>query len=391
VNKVLTDREKSAFDQEITKNWLLDYFYVFNNVPLHFIYGDRLDSGILSELELRNKAIVEGVWLDAYNLGCVYNIGYIPFYRQHGLMLPLQAYQQGNGQPVPVIEDESEGRVYRSAELLKIQWEDWMTKEGPKLIEKFREERTSGEWEILLGSPDRNMQLVSVTPIGNQVVAECTVRWTQAGLIKETAFGVVLLFDVDGTVLIDRSYCDLINWPSSPGVKYRKKAFQDGVAYQGQTKGLLDTYFNRYNNRRIFADLTKMENRNKEIVENLWLKACNVLDGKVFNVQRYRRQLPLQKVSYKLATSNEVEKIILKEAPDRKIRIIHAYAKGNQVIVECIISWTEADVYKETPFLSFLMLDSDGLIIRDRSYITLDHWPAAMQIAGKLDIPEPAY
>ena len=62
-------------------------------------------------------------------------------------------------------------------------------------------------------------------------------------------------------------------------------------------------------------------------------------------------------------------------APDRQMRLVDTHAKGNQVIAEGIVSWTEDGVYKESPFLTFLLFDKDGLVIRDRRYINTDHWP----------------
>ena len=95
-NTTLTDREKLAFSRDITRGLTLDYFYTFDNVPLHFIYRDGIEQGSFSELEKRNKAITESVWLDAYNLNVVCNIHYIFLYRPEALMLPLQAFYRGN-------------------------------------------------------------------------------------------------------------------------------------------------------------------------------------------------------------------------------------------------------------------------------------------------------
>lgn len=64
---VLTDEERSAFCQEITRNRALDYFFVFDNVPLQFVYRDKLIPGELSDLEKRNKVITETVFIEAYH------------------------------------------------------------------------------------------------------------------------------------------------------------------------------------------------------------------------------------------------------------------------------------------------------------------------------------
>jgi hypothetical protein len=104
------------------------------------------------------------------------------------------------------------------------------------------------------------------------------------------------------------------------------------------------------------------------------------LDRSIFHPDRYRVQLPLQKVSYSGEKSAEIEAAIKQAVPDRRLQVILDYAKGNQVVAECIISWTENGVYKETPFISFLMLDEDGLIIRDRTYPFMAHWPGASQM-----------
>jgi hypothetical protein len=382
----LTEQEKRAFDQEITKSWALDYFYAFNNIPLNFLYKDHLLKRELTELEQRNKAITEEIWLESYNLDIVCNVPFKYLYRPHALQLPLQAYQRGNGQPVPISEEDSEGRIYRTIDEVKAHFNAWMSKEGADLLEKLRKEPANEEWMILLGSPDRTMRLVSVLPLGNRIIAECIITWTENGVIKETAFAVILLYDIDGTILMDRTYCDMIGWPSSPGSKYRARAFKSGTAHQGQTKGALDTYLNRYNGRKVERKLDSMEKRNQQFTEGPWVNAYSTLDTRIFHPQRYRKQLPLQKISYKLNTSKQIESKIKEASPDRKIRTVNIYPAGNQVVTECIISWTESGIYKETPFISFLLFDQEGLIIRDRSYITLDHWPGSAQVAKELGI-----
>jgi len=44
----LTAEERDAFHQDITLNRALDYFFVFDNVPLQFIYRDKLNAGELT-------------------------------------------------------------------------------------------------------------------------------------------------------------------------------------------------------------------------------------------------------------------------------------------------------------------------------------------------------
>ncbi len=77
-NLNLTDQERTAFYQKITKNRTMDYFFVFDNVPLHFIYRDKVIPGELTDLEKRNKTLTENLWLDAYNTYIVGNAAY-PF------------------------------------------------------------------------------------------------------------------------------------------------------------------------------------------------------------------------------------------------------------------------------------------------------------------------
>jgi hypothetical protein len=83
--------------------------------------------------------------------------------------------------------------------------------------------------------------------------------------------------------------------------------------------------------------------------------------------------LPLQKVSYSGEVSKEIETKIRERAPDRDLRIIDAYPKGNQVVVECALSWTEAGIWKETPFIAFLLETLSG-----RRSATISHKPWRM-------------
>lgn len=97
-------------------------------------------------------------------------------------------------------------------------------------------------------------------------------------------------------------------------------------------------------------------------------------------------QLPPQRCSYNLNIVKEIETIGKEEAPDRNMHLAMSYAKGNQVVVEAIISWTEDGALKETPFMSFFLLDKDGLIIRERRHITMQNWPAAKKMKERLGI-----
>ena len=80
-----------------TRNRTLDYLYVFDNVPLQFIYRNRLNPGELSELEQRNKTITETLWIDSYHQELVCNVIYRYFYRGGVLQMPFQIHQIGAG------------------------------------------------------------------------------------------------------------------------------------------------------------------------------------------------------------------------------------------------------------------------------------------------------
>ena len=93
----LTDQERAAFCQGITRNRALDYFFVFDNAPLQFIYKDKVIPGELTDLEKRNKGITETVWLEAYHQYLVCNIGYLFLYRGPVLQMVFQVHQFGSG------------------------------------------------------------------------------------------------------------------------------------------------------------------------------------------------------------------------------------------------------------------------------------------------------
>jgi len=374
---ILSEQEQNAFYQEITRNRALDYFFVFDNVPLHFIYRDKIVPGELSELEKRNKIVTETLWLDAYNTFIVGNAAYPFLYRGRVLQMALQTYLMGIEYFVPATEDSN--RVFLTTEGVKANFDEWMEKTGWTIMENSRKSTPRASWRSFLGNPDRTVRIGSLIPVGNQILTEIIVTWSKDGIVKETTFGVVLLYDVDGTVLLDRSYIDLDNWPSSRG--------RTGTGSQQQNTGITDKLYEYQKTKQFEVRLSDLEKRNLSIIEGEWLEGYNTgFTTKLFHPQRFRMQLPPQKCSYNLTIAKEIETIVKEQAPDRKMQIAMSYAKGNQVVVEAIISWTENGVFKETPFLSFLLLDKDGLIIRDRRHITLQNWPAAEKMKERLGL-----
>jgi len=385
----LTDAEKLAFDREIARSTTLLYSYTFENAPLAFIYGGGIANAEMSDLEKRNRSLTEGIYEDCYNYHCVAQLGYTFLYAENVLQLPLSEYLRGLEHPRPYTPVKHNSAGFRTYEEYEKLYNAWVEKNGRELMDKLRQAEPTRlpEWQILMGAPDRIQQLVNVIPYGNQVIAEGIVTWTENGLIKDVAFAAALLFDDDCTVLQDRSWNDLIQWPTQVGVKTRNRKFDEGKPQKGQTKGQLEEFLNR--NKSIMQDrkLNPLEKRNKELTEGKWVDAFNYLKTDIFHRDRYRRQWPCQHISFKLTTAQKVDSVVKEIAPDRKMWPVHTYAYGNQVATECILSWTENGIYKETPFISFLLFDEDGLIIRDRSHITLDHFPGAVKIAKELNVP----
>ena len=384
VDLTLTDQERTAFYQEITRNRALDYFFVFDNVPLQFIYRDRLIPGKLTDLEKRNKAITETVWLEAYHQYLVCNVGYLFFYRGRVLQMVFQVHQFGAGTFVPPAEESRQFQA--TAEEVQASFDKWMANTGWKTADDMREQPPMASWKSLLGVPDRTVRIASIMPVGNQVVLELISTWTEDGVLKEAAWVAVLIYDVDGTVLQDRSYIDLANWPSAR--RYARERSQASQA-QPQTTGagVMDRFYEYHRSRQISAAVTDLERRNLSIIEGAWVDAQNTgLNTKVIHPERFRMQWPVQKCSCNLNIAKEVEAIVKEAAPDRKMRLGLTYAKGNQVAAEGVVSWTENGVARETPFISFLLLDQDGLIIRDRRYITLANWPGADKMAARLGL-----
>jgi hypothetical protein len=145
-------------------------------------------------------------------------------------------------------------------------------------------------------------------------------------------------------------------------------------------QGITDKLFEYQKTKQIAPKNNNLEKNNLSII-NDWLEDYNSgFDTKLYHLKRFRMQLPPQKCSYNLEIAKKVEDIVKEEASDRKMRIAMSYAKGNQVVIEGIISWTEKGVFKESPFISFLLLDKDGLIIRERRHLTFQNWPAANKI-----------
>jgi hypothetical protein len=223
---------------------------------------------------------------------------------------------------------------------------------------------------------------------------ELICTWTENGILQETAWVAVLIYDVDGTVLQDRSYIDTGNWPSANlrRAKVKTQPAKDRSRSPAprklpDTKGVIESFHGYNKGLQKDVELTDLEKRNLSIVESAWLDARNRGTGaKVSHPDRFRMQLPLLKCSYNLSTSNDIEAIVKKAAPDRTIRLGMAFAKGNQVAAECIASWTEDGIEKESPFISFLLLDDDGRIIRERSYMNMAHWPAADKMKERLGL-----
>jgi hypothetical protein len=384
VDLTLTDQERAAFCPEITRKRALDYFYVFDNVPLQFIYRDRLIPGELTDLEKRNKAITETLWLEAYHQYLVSNVVYLYFYRGRVLQMVFQVHEFGAGTFAPPAQ---ESRMFvPTAEVVRANFDAWMASEGWKMADDMRKQPPRGSWQTLLDIPDRSVRIVSILPAGNQVVLELISTWTEDSKLKEAAWVAVLLYDVDGTVLQDRSYIDMVSWPSAR--RYAQQRLKVGQN-QPQTVGLgvMDQFYEYHKSRQMSAAVTDLEKRNLEIVEGPWVDACNSgLDTEVFHAARFRMQLPVQKCSYNLGVAKEIEAIVRQAAPDRKMRLALTYAKGNRVTAEGVLSWTDNGVARESPFISFLLLDKDGKVIRDRRYITLDNWPGADKVVARLGL-----
>lgn len=381
-NLILTDQERAAFYQDITRGRALDYFYIFDNVPLQFIYRDRLIPGELTDLEKRNKAITETLWLDAYHQYLVCNVPFVFTYRGGVLQMPLQIHEMGAGMfSPPATEDRP---FLATVEEVQARFDAWMASEGWKMVDDLRQKPPRASWQSLLGAPDRSVRIASLIAVGNQVILELISTWTEDGSLQETAWVVVLIYDVDGSVLQDRSYIDMANWPS--GRRYAATRSQAPRA-QTPTAGIMDAFFEYQKTRRIEVHLNNLEKRNLSIIEGAWVDAQHDgLDPSVFHADRFRLQLPLQKCSCNLHVARDIEALVKQAAPDRTVRLGLTYAKGNQVVAEGFVCWSQNGSATETPFISFLLLDDDGFIIRERRYPTLDNWPGADRLAARLGL-----
>ncbi len=380
----LTDKERGAFYREITRNMALDYFFVFDSAPLHFLYRDKVLPGELTDIEKRNKIVTETVWTSAYHEYLICNVAYLFLYRGAVLQMPLQVHEVGTGIFAAPPEDDS--RVYVSAEGVEANFNAFMKDKGWRIIEKARQSDPRGSWQTVVSLPDRTMRIASLIPSGNHAVVELIVTWSEDGVLKQTAFAAVLIYDVDGTVLMDRSYIEMSAWPSGRRYSYeRSRAPQD----RPQTSGVMDEYYRYSKDHQLDITLSRPEQRNLSIVEGAWLDTWNTSTGfstEVFHPERFRTQLPLQKCSFNLDVSAAVLTLAKEAAPDSEMRIGQTYAKGNQVAVEGIVSWHRDGITRESPFLSILLLDEDGLIIRERRYMTRENWPGADEVMTRLGL-----
>lgn len=383
----LTDQERTAFAQEITRNRALDYFYGLDNVPQQFVYRDKLIPGELTDLESRNKAVSETLWLDAYHQHLVCNVGYRFFYQQSVLQMAFQVHQYGVGAFSPPAE--ADRKFLPTVEDVQANFDGWMARTGWEMAGKLRRQPPGrGGWWHLLHVPDRTVRIASMVPVGNQVFLELISTWTEDGILKETAWAVAAIYDVDGTVLQDRSYIDLSNWPAAAR---HSPITSTSPQSRPQHTGVMDRFYTYHRSKELPVTLTELETRNLSIVEGPWLDAQNAglddsPDGRLFHHERFRMQWPVQKCSCNLDIAREVETIVVDAVPDKTMRLGLAYSKGNQVVVEGIVSWTERGGARESPFISFLLLDQDGRVIRDRRYITLGNWPGADRMAVRLGL-----
>jgi hypothetical protein len=387
----LTGDEVRAFDPEICRGRTLLYQYTFENCPQAFLYGDSVVKGGVSDLEKRNLALTEDIYLDCYNYHCVGSLGYSFFYdiTYPILQLPFSEYLRGRRERKLAFPKHNTAG-FRTYEEYKRSYYEWVEHKGRTALDKLREEKPGKdafEWQILMEAPDRTMQLVNVIPCGNQVIAEGVITWTESGIIKDIVYAVALLFDDDCSVLQDRSWNDLYQWPKRPHTNKRKDAFDNGTALEGQVAGRLEAFLKRADDATQYRKLDSVEKRNKHLAEAQWIDAFNSGKFDIYHPDRYRRQWPVQHMSYNLATAVKIDTILGKAAPDRKMWPVYTYAYGNQVAAECIISWTDNGIYKETPIISFLLFDKDGLIVRERTHINLDHFPGAAEIERELAIP----
>jgi hypothetical protein len=377
----LTDQERVAFCRDVTHDLALDYFFVFDNVPQHFIYRDRIVPGELTEIERRNKEITETLWVEAYHTFLMGNVSYRFLYRGSVLQMALQAHQTGAAAFQPPAPESRP--LVATAGQVRANFDAWMRSTGWDLVAAAKGSTPRGSWQTVVNVPDRTMRIASLIPVGNQVLAELIVTWSEEGVLNETAFVAVLLYDSDGSVLQDRSYIELAHWPST---RRWQRSRVDAPPNLPDRIGVMEQFYEYHRAHRLPVQLNRMEERNLSVVEGLWVDAYNRghRGPGVFHPERFRLQLPLQKWSCNLDVANEIEAGVLNDTPDRTMRPGLTYAKGNQVVVEGVVSWTQNGSQSESPFISFLLLDEDGLIIRERRYLSLDNWPGAGRMRERL-------
>ena len=378
----LTAEERDAFHQDITLNRALDYFFVFDNVPLQFIYRDKLNAGELTDLEQRNKVITETLWLETYHQYLVCNVPFMFTYRGGVLQMPLQIHVTGAGRFTPPAKEERP--FLATAEEVRASFDTWMADKGWQLADELRGKPAVASWQTLVRVPDRTSRIVSIMPVGNQVIMELIKTWTVEGKLTETAWVVVLMYDVDGSIIQDRSYIDMANWPSGPRFQAaRARSPQPDVP----TPGIMDGFYDYQRSHATAVEQTDLETRNLAIVEGAWVDALhNGPTMEVFHADRFRLQLPQQACSCDLATAMDLDAMAKEAAPDRTVRLGMTYAKGNQVVAEGVFAWTKDGVANESAFISFLLLDEDGLIIRERIYPTMDNLPGGDKLAARLGL-----
>lgn len=382
---LLADHERQSFYQDITLNRCLGYFYNFDDVPLSFVYRDELIEGELTELEQRNRTLTETLWLGVYNKYCACDVGLRFFYQGSSVQFPLQVFRTDFGKG-PFFPDPPNGNLaYASTGEVKASFDAFMEETGWAYLDEARHKPPVGSWKNMMGTPDRTLRIVSQVPCGNHTVLECISTYSRDGLIKESALATVLTYDVDGTILLDRDYLELANWHSAnTAAKSLPKAdsikipaadvMQEFVEYQKslQTEEI---------------KLSDLERQNLSVVEEAWVESLNSgLDETYFHADRFRMQWPHQKCSFNFEIAKEIVDIEKEAAPGRKMELLMTYAKGNQVIAEGVLSWTEDGIQRDAPFISFLLLDKDGLIIRERRYHTLSNWPGAEEVARRLGL-----
>lgn len=380
IDQKLTPQEEKAFNPPVTKGLALDYFYIFNNAPLNFAYGDGYGNGVekgtYTEEEARNKVLQENLWLDAYNQYVVGEL-YFPFLYLDVQVLqsPLQTYYYDGLLNKPM-RDKKETK-YLTLEEVYADFKKKLETFGEDFYKKSRSGAPGFEFRILLGAPDRTCRIMNAMPVGNQVIFEAVEDWTENGVVKQTAYSTCVVYGKDGLVLQDRSYMDMKNWPGHCADWFDQCGYPKRDPKLGQQKGYAEDVYAYSKTFIEVNDMTPEEKRNKEIADGAWIASYDSLDTGIYHPVRYRMQLPMQKISYNLDYWKKIEKEVKEKTPSRKITQLMSYAKGNQVSIECLMSWTDEDgVYREIPYITWLLFDKDGKIIRERRYFDVEYWPS---------------